>query len=59
MAHPLARTSALDLLEETLHALRALPMATLACHAIGSVPLYETPTVPSPLITRYTSSAVN
>jgi hypothetical protein len=38
MAHPLARPGALDLLEEAVHALRAAPLATLVCHAIGSAP---------------------
>ena len=36
MAHPLARAGALDLLEDAVHALRAAPLATIACHAIGS-----------------------
>ena len=39
MAHPLARTAALDLLEDGVHALRALPLSTLVCHPIGAVPL--------------------
>jgi len=38
MAHPLARTGALDLLEDAVHALRAAPLATIVSHAIGSVP---------------------
>ena len=38
MAHPLERPSALDLLEEAVHALRAAPLATLVCHGVGSVP---------------------
>ena len=38
MASALASESAVDLLEEAVHALRAAPLATLACHAIGSVP---------------------
>jgi hypothetical protein len=38
MAHPLARASALDLLEDALHALRAAPLSTIAAHGVGSVP---------------------
>ncbi len=38
MASPLARASAIDLLEEAVDALRAAPLATLVCHSIGSVP---------------------
>jgi len=38
MASPLARSSAIDLLEEAVDALRAAPIATLTCHWIGSVP---------------------
>src|ERR1035438_10494900 len=38
MAHPLARTSALDLLEDAVNALRAAPLATIVSHGIGSVP---------------------
>jgi hypothetical protein len=38
MADPLARPSALDLLEEALHALRSAPLSTLVCHSIGSIP---------------------
>jgi hypothetical protein len=38
MAHSLARPGALDILEEAVDALRAAPLATLACHAAGSVP---------------------
>ena len=39
MAHPLARPGALDLLEDAVHVLRAAPLATIACHCVGSVPL--------------------
>jgi len=38
MAHPLARSGALDLLEDAVHALRAAPLATIVSHGIGSVP---------------------
>ena len=38
MAHPLARAGALDLLEDAVHALRAAPLATIACHLMGSAP---------------------
>ena len=38
MAHPLARASALDLLEDAVQALRAAPLSTLVAHAAGSVP---------------------
>ena len=38
MASPLARGSAIDLLEEAVDALRAAPLATLVCHSIGTVP---------------------
>lgn len=38
MAHPLARPSALDLLEEAVHLLRAAPLSTIGCHLAGSAP---------------------
>jgi hypothetical protein len=38
MASALARASAIDLLEEAVHTLRAAPLATLVCHWIGSAP---------------------
>jgi hypothetical protein len=38
MAFPVARASAIDLLEEAVDALRAAPLATLVYHWIGSVP---------------------
>ena len=38
MAHALTGQGALDLLEEAVHTLRAMPVSTLACHPIGSVP---------------------
>jgi Domain of unknown function (DUF4129) len=38
MASPLARASAIDLLEEAVHTLRAAPLATLVSHWTGSVP---------------------
>ncbi|MGA2590598.1 MAG: DUF4129 domain-containing protein [Bryobacteraceae bacterium] len=38
MASALARASAIDLLEQAVHTLRAAPLATLVYHWIGSVP---------------------
>ena len=38
MAHPLARTGALDLLEDAVHALRAASLATIVSHGIGTAP---------------------
>ena len=38
MASAFARASAIDLLEQAVHTLRAAPLATPVCHWIGSVP---------------------